>query len=84
MSSLVFLGFSLVVFVITFGITFYLVPMILGTFFTMMPASMNATWQAVNVRTQTEIQWLIPLMPSLGTFLLVLKVLMVASNRGRD
>jgi len=30
------------------------------------------------------LQWLIPLVPTIGIFVLVIKVLMVASGRGRD
>ena len=81
-SSMVYLGLSMIVFAISFGIIFYLLPMILGTFFSIMPPVMNASWQATNVRTQAVIQFLIPLMPSLGIFIFVLKVLMAATTRG--
>ena len=84
MSSLVFLGISIIVFLITYGITFTLVPMILGAFFTMMPPNMSTQWQATYNRTQTILQYIIPLIPTIGLVLLVLKVLMVASVRGRD
>ena len=84
MSSLVFLGISIIVFLITYGITFTFVPMILGAFFTMMPPAMSTTWQATNTRTQAILQYIIPLIPTIGLVLLVLKVLMVASVRGRD
>jgi hypothetical protein len=81
------LGFSIILFVVTFGILFYLMPMIIGAFITALPASspmLNATWQATNLRVQTIIQWLIPLTASLGIFIFVVKVMMVATTRGGD
>ena len=83
-SSMVYLGFSIIIFVVTFGILFYLMPMILGSFFTIMPPAMNAQWQATNVRVQTIINWLIPLTASLGVFVFVVKVMMAATTRGGE
>ena len=83
-SSMVYLGFSIIIFAVTFGILFYLVPMILGAFMSVMPPVMNASWQATNVRTQAVIQMLIPLVPSLGIFVFVIKVFMAASTRGGE
>lgn len=89
MSSLVFLGLSLLAFIISFGIVWILVPMVLGSFFTAMSNSgilsgLTSSWQATYNQTQTVVQWLIPLSATLGIFILVLKVLMVASVRGAD
>ena len=83
-SSMVYLGFSIIIFVVTFGILFYLVPMILGAFFSALPPAMSATWQATNMRTQAIIQFLIPLTASLGIFVFVIKVFMAASTRGGE
>lgn len=83
-SSLVFLGLSIIVFLITYGIAFTLVPMVLGAFFTMLPPVMNASWAAVYAKQQAILQYIIPLVPTIGLVLLFLKVLMVASVRGRD
>lgn len=83
-SSMVYLGFSIIIFVVTFGILFYLVPMILGSFFSILPPAMSASWQATNLRTQAIIQYLIPLVPSLGIFVFVIKVFMAASTRGGE
>lgn len=79
---MLYLGFSMILFAVTFGILFYLMPMILGAFFTAMPPAMSATWQATNVRVQTIIQWLIPLTASLGIFVFAIKTLMSATTRG--
>ena len=84
MSSLVFLGLSVVVFLVTYGIAFTIVPMVLGSFFTMIPPVMNATWAATYAKEQAILQYIIPLVPTIGLVLLFLKVLMVASVRGRD
>lgn len=89
MSSLVFLGLSMIAFIISFGIVWILVPMVLGTFFTEIGNSgilntISASWLTTYNRTETTVQWLIPLSATLGIFVLVLKVLMVASVRGGD
>lgn len=86
MSSLVYLGFSIIVFIVSYGLLFYLAPVILGTFadaINQIPI-IDAGWAATNTQTQSVLQWLVPLIPSLGIFVLVLKVLMTASVRGRD
>ena len=79
-----FLGFSVIIFIITYGIMFYLVPMILGVFFSAMPIVSDPTWAATNTKTQGVLQFLSPLVPTIGIFILVIKVLMTASVRGRD
>ena len=86
-SSLVFLGLSLVLFVITYGIAFSVMPMILGSFFTLIENNnlgLNASWQAIADQNEVTVKYLVPLMPTFGIVILVIKVLMVASARGRD
>jgi hypothetical protein len=85
-SSLVFLGLSIILFVISYGIGFLLVAAVLGAFFS---ASLSVgitdpSWLAMYTRTQSEIKFLVPLVPTIGIFILIIKVLMVASVRGRD
>lgn len=89
MSSLVFLGLSLLAFIISFGLVWIIVPMVLGSFFTAISntnlvTGLSTSWQLTYNQTQTQVQWLIPLSVQLGIFILVLKVLMVASNKGGD
>jgi len=84
MSSLVYLGFSIIMFVITYGFMFTLVPMILGVVFSVDVPIADAGWEQVGIETESRLQWLIPLVPTIGIFVLVIKVLMVASGRGRD
>lgn len=86
MSSLLFLGFSVIAFIITFGIMFLLTPMILGAFFTAADnvGISDPSWQQAYNDTESVILWLTPLIPTIGIFILVIKVLMVASVRGRD
>ena len=91
MSSLVYLGLSLVLFVIVYGISFTLMPMIFGSFFTLMdttvagcPTCYNAEWLAIYEENEDTVQYLVPLMPTMGIIIIVIKVLMVASARGRD
>lgn len=86
-SSLVYLGLSLVLFVITYGIAFSVMPMILGSFFTMIDnnqLNVNAEWDAIAQQNEVTVKYLVPLMPTFGIVILVIKVLMVASARGRD
>lgn len=66
---------------------FLLAATILGSFFSTPGMTANITdagWLATYTKTQTTIKWLIPLIPTIGIFILFLKVLMTASNRGRD
>jgi len=87
MSSLVYLGLSLILFVVTYGIAFILMPMIFGSFFTMMDNNnftINAEWQALYEQNEDTVQYLVPLMPTFGIIIIVIKVLMTASARGRD
>lgn len=86
MSSIIFLGFSSIVFIISYGIMFTLVPMVLGAFFS---AADNMTisdesWAQTYEETEEVIRWLVPLVPTIGIFIFIIKVLMVASVRGRD
>ena len=87
-SSLVLLGFSIVAFVISYGLIFTVAASVLGTVWTTMNATNmpipDPTWQTTYNDTQTQLQFLLPLIPSIGIMLIVLKVLMIASNRGRD
>jgi putative exporter of polyketide antibiotics len=89
MSSLIFLGFSVVLFIISYGIMFTIAPMILGSVFTVMESnltngSMTQEWIDMYNQTKETTQYLVPLIPTIGIFILVIKVLMVASARGRD
>ena len=86
MSSLIFLGFSVVVYLIGFGVVFMISPIVLGAFFSVMDNMdpLCCGWQTVLDEIEAQAQWLLPLMMVLGMLVLVFKVLMVASVRGRD
>ncbi len=60
--------------------------MILGMVFSAMDSTniQNPLWAAVYDNNEDTMRFIIPLVPSIGLFILVLKVLMVASVRGRD
>lgn len=86
MSSLIFLGFSTVAFIISFGVVFYIAPVVLGGVdqaIEDMP-TLCCGWEAVKDDIRAQEQWLLPLIMLVGMFIFVLKVLMVASVRGRD
>ena len=68
---------------------FTIAPMILGSVWTVMEVgltngSMSQEWIDVYNNTKETTQYLVPLIPTIGIFILVIKVLMVASARGRD
>jgi len=69
---------------VTYGVMWYLVPIVLGTFFSNTPVITDPTWAGINSRTQNVLSWLIPLAPTVGIFVFIIKVFMVASVKGRD
>jgi hypothetical protein len=76
-------------FFISYGIMFTLMPMIFGAFFTLaddfvVDGNVNADWQAIYENEEDIVQWLVPLVPTIGIMIAVIKILMVASVRGRD
>ena len=61
--------------------------MILGQFFAVMDNMQDiqsAEWQAIYDLNEETAQFIVPLIPTLGIFIFIIKVLMVASVRGRD
>lgn len=86
MSSLIFLGFSVIMFIVAYGVMFTIAPMVLGAVWSVMDGMeiMNSDWQQVYDDTKATTQYLVPLVPTIGIFILVIKVFMVASARGRD
>ena len=85
MSSLVFLGFSVLLFIVSYGIMFLIMPTVLGMFFSVISTEhMNAEWAETYEETEGVVRWLVPLMPTVGIFILIIKVLMAASTRGGD
>lgn len=75
-------------FLISYGLMFTLVPMILGQVWTAMDQNNmpipDATWQATYNSTQTQLQYIIPLVPAMGLVVFVIKVLMATSVLGRN
>ena len=98
MSSLVYLGLSLILFVITYGVAFTIMPMIFGAFFNVAdisglvsiescetsPTSAACQWGTIYEQNEDTVQYLVPLMPTMGIVIIIIKVLMTASARGRD
>ncbi len=86
MSSLVFLAFSVILFIIVYGIMFLIVPQILGQFFTVLNAMPIAdqSWQAIYNQNEATAKFVVPLIPTIGLFILIIKVLMAASVKGAD
>ena len=85
---MVYLGFSIIMFLIGYGISFLILAQILGQTWTMMDSTHmpipDATWQGVYDDTQTQIQFIVPLAAGAGLVVFVIKLLMISANRGRD
>lgn len=71
-------------FLVSYGIVFMLIPMVLGPFFTLDVGEMDPEWEGVRTQVNTTAQYITPVAMMVGLFIFVLKVLMVASTRGRD
>lgn len=63
---------------------FTLLPQILGAFYSLDIAELTPEWQQTREDTEEVTRWLIPIMPTIGLVILFVKILMVASTRGRD
>ena len=86
MSSLIFLGFSVIMFIISYGIMFTIAPMILGAVWTVMEdntGGMDSDWLAVYNDTKSTTQYLVPLIPTIGIFILIIKVRRTISSDQR-
>ena len=88
MSSLIYLGLSVLAFIITYGIVFLVAGAVLGETFSILDTIKGqitvTEWLNSYNRLEIEMQFLLPLAAGLGMFMLVLKVLMSSSVRGRD
>jgi len=87
-SAIVYLGISMIMFVLVFGFLFQLTPVILGAVFT----TMRSTAESMNLDTgwldtYNEVdalsQYLVTLIMSLGIVVFIIKVIMVAVAHGR-
>ena len=73
-------------FIVAYGVMFTIAPMVLGAVWSVMDGMeiLNESWQQTYDDTKATTQYLVPLIPTVGIFILVIKVFMVASARGRD
>ena len=84
MPSLIHFGFSVIAFVIAYGLIFTFAPVILGSVFTTMddlPDIPNEGWANLYDSNKTAIQYLIPLIPAIGIFILIIRILMRSAER---
>jgi len=79
-------------------VAFTIMPMIFGAFFNVAdisglldptacdtsPTSAACQWGTIYETNEDTVQYLVPLMPTLGIVIIIIKVLMTASARGRD
>ena len=71
-------------FVVSYGVMWMIVPMVLGMFFSLDVPIMDPEWAVTQQETEDTVRWLVPLVPTLGIFVFIIKVMMAASARGRD
>ena len=82
--NLIHLGFTVIGFLITYGIIFTFTPMLLGSVFTALdslPDNPNAGWSNLYEANKTAVQYLLPLIPTIGIFIIVIRLLMRAGQR---
>jgi len=87
MSSLAFLGISIITLVTTYGISFILTPMITGAFFSAVDTSLittNSGWLEMYENNENTVKYLVPLIPAFSILIVVIKVLMTSAARGRN
>ena len=88
-SSLLFLGIGLVLFIVVFGVMAVMSAAILGAVFTTLDSvlanyDMDPFWEGTYSEVRETAGMLILMIVSLGVVILILKIIMVASARGRD
>lgn len=87
-APIVYVIISLVMFIIVFGLLMNFAPVVLGAVFNVLDQTMETmgitggwlnTYNEINALSQ----YLVPLMLSIGIVLLVVKILMIATNTGQ-
>ena len=84
MTSLIHLGFSVIAFIIAYGLIFTFTPVLLGSVFTTMdslPDISNEGYAGLYETNKTTVQYLIPLIPAISIFIFVIRVLMKSTER---
>ncbi len=85
MTSLIFLAFSTIAFILIFGIMFIIMPIILGAFFTVVnDVDISPEWLEVYNKNEETVKFLVPLTATIGVFILIIRVFMAASVRGTE
>ena len=82
--NLIHLGFTVIGFIITYAIIFTFTPMILGSVFTSLdalPEIPNEGWAGLYESNKITIQYLVPLIPSIGIFIIIIRILMRTAER---
>ena len=84
MTSIIHLGFTIIAFIISYAVIFTLAPMILGSVFTNMDTLAeipNEGWAELYETNKTTVQYLVPLIPSIGIFIIIIRILMRTAER---
>ena len=86
MSSLLYLGVSIVVFFILFGFLAMITPLMFGLFFSVMGRFVihDPAWSAIYDNNKALVELLVPIIFSLGVTVAILKIFMGSTNKGRD
>ena len=86
MASLIYAGFSVLGFMITYGVIWLLVPAIFGVFFSSLDLVHieSEHWREAYMKNQELALFLTPLAATLGIFMVIIKTFMMVSARGSD
>lgn len=86
MTNLVFLGFSIILFIVSYGTMFLVAPVIFGALYDVLDniTINDPDWVAIYGQNKDLTKFLVPLIPTVGIVIFLIKVLMVAGVKGRD
>lgn len=87
MSSIVFLGISVITMGISYGLSFWFMPIIFGNVFgNIVPTQVtdNSSWVGMYLNVENLVRYLTPLIPTLAITVFVIKIMLSSAARGSD
>jgi hypothetical protein len=87
MTSIVFLGISVITMAISYGISFWLMPIIFGLVFGNITPGIvtnNESWLVMYFTVEDLVKYLTPLIPTFAIVIFVIKVMLNSAAIGRD
>ena len=87
MGSTIYLGFTALIFLISYGLIFLLMPLVFNTVFTVIDQQydqLDPTWANMYNTHKQTVAYMAPLAMSAGLAIFALKIFMAATVRGGD